>query len=733
MPRRRPPDPRQLLLPAGPPRAPSFARVFEVDPTHRVALTPGLALAFRADYREALRAVREAGDHREARAARDAVRDLGAVYFAYMAALQASLRAPDVRPEVADQFMRGVLLSRLAFTVPFDEARDTVGRRVAYGSFVRARGPWEVMAWRAASRAFENLERYAGNLPRTLHLAREERVMVAGVPVGVGSMARATAARAIDVLDAALRILREQRRVPWLLSRLPPIAITSECERSGVTMQGEYDPATRRILICAGSMLGATPLAVAHTIAHEAGHHLWRTSLSDAAQDAWRREVALAVERVPVRAVLALWPEGDTLDDVVRRLRTLNPPLSLALQGAHERGSLRGWTKREAWTAWLARDPNAAVDLSSAPVSAYGAKDPEEAFCEALGLLAAYGLRAVLPEVAQWLRAVVPAVRPKGNRRPMPRKRNSAIARRGEGDDAEPARTTADHWTDPAVIEAARIAESVQRGYNRRMGAGNFGVGYRADTPSGPRLVKLPAEHNLHEQPWSRAQQTAHIMHEAGVANELSALGYSLIPRGVYTEWGGGTPAFVREFGEPVTSLTPAEYGAVEAELLSIERDHGWMVVDELQLYRRPDGSVYVGDVGLWQPPPRAKRAWSLRWSGLHRYLEDLQRRTLPGLAMRPRDARWVAPAPGYEHVDRIPVATLPLLVGHAERIREHAAQTSRKALALSQSFAVRAARSLIQGVSERDAHGIHTPDTVRAALPIAHEVAALPEDEDDE
>lgn len=733
MPRRRPSDTRQLLLPERPRSAPSFARVFEVDPAHSVALTPELARAFHNDYREALRAVREANDYREARAARDAMRDLGAVYFAYMDALKAALRAPDVRPEVADQFMRGVLLSRLAFTVPLEDAHDPVGRRVAYGNLLRARGAWELMAWRAASRAFENLERYAGNLPRTLHLHREERVVIAGVPVGVGPMDRATAAGALDVLGAALRILREQRRVPWLPDRLPPLSLTADCTRRDVRMQGEYDPTTRRVALCAGWMLDATPLAVAHTIAHEAGHHLWHTSLSDAAQDAWRREVASAVQRVPVRAILALWPEGDTLTDVVRRLRTLNPPLSLALQGAQEHGTLRGWTKREAWSAWLARDPNAAVDLSSAPVSAYGAQDPEEAFCDALGLLAAYGPRTVLPEVAQWLRAVVPAVRPKGNRRPLPRKRNSAVARRVEGDDVEPAHTTPDHWTDPAVIEAARIAESVQRGYNRRMGAGYFGVGYRADTPSGPRLVKLAAEHNLHEQPWSRAQQTANILHEAGVANELAALGYSVIPRGVYTEWGGGTPAFVREFGEPVTSITPAEYAALEAELLSIERDHGWMVVDDLQLYRRPDGSVFVGDVGIWQPPPRAKRSWSTQWSNLHRYLEDLQQRTLPGLAERPRDARWVAPTRGHEHVDRVPVATLPLLVSSADRIREHAALTSPKARASSQWFAVRAAKSLIQGITERDAHGIPTPDAVRAAIPLAREIAALPEDDDDD
>lgn len=65
----------------------------------------------------------------------------------------------------------------------------------------------------------------------------------------------------------------------------------------------------------------------------------------------------------------------------------------------------------------------------------------------------------------------------------------------------------------------------------------------------------------------------------------------------------GATPAFVREWGEPVRSLTPAQYASLETELLAIERRERWIVQDALLVFARPDGTVFVGDVGYWHAP----------------------------------------------------------------------------------------------------------------------------------
>lgn len=326
------------------------------------------------------------------------------------------------------------------------------------------------------------------------------------------------------------------------------------------------------------------------------------------------------------------------------------------------------------------------------------------------------------------------------------RKPNSAVARRYErrevydigrdewGEETRqrrieevdtPAHVTDDHWTDPAVIEARELAEELRWEHHTLLGSGNFGVAYRArGTP--PRVAKMPAAHNLHGQPWGRDAQRHNILHEAGVANELTALGYSVVPRGVYTEWGGGTPTFVREYGEPVTMLTPAEYGDLEAQLVSIERDQRWRVEDDLQLYRRPDGSVFVADVGVWQAPSGHTKTWSSLDSSLDHKLGDVQQRFLPGLDVREPGKH--PPHKGYEYTLRVPVPTLARLADYADSIVSHtqAGRYEGKRGAAHLRIDAREARELLSSFLHRDELGIPTPANVRAAVPIAEHILQM-------
>lgn len=204
-----------------------------------------------------------------------------------------------------------------------------------------------------------------------------------------------------------------------------------------------------------------------------------------------------------------------------------------------------------------------------------------------------------------------------------------------------PARVTRGHWRSPSTKEAIAIAERVgvdsyrlrngEYGRARHLGAGNFGIAYLVEADDGPRVVKVPAATNIHQRPWSREEQTRNLLHEAGVANELGRKGFGCIPRTVFVRYGGGTPALVREYGEPVTSLSGPEYAALEKELVAIERKHGWHVADELSLYRRANGTVFVGDVGFWQAPkPRARgekrRPWRDMESSLTFLLDQAQK-----------------------------------------------------------------------------------------------------------
>ncbi len=303
--------------------------MFGGDATERIPLTPALVEAFRRAYLAAITAARNAGDYREALRARDTLAELAATYGAYLRGLRAGLDAAGIAPKAVASFVAKVSLAPGVFSPPIEERSLAAWQRDAFQTFTRRRGEWERAAWSRAQVAFADLASLASSRPVTLYVARAERVVVEGVSVGLRPMAERTAARALDVLAEALRLLRVQRRVPWLLARMPPLVLTVECVSDGVRVAGGYEPSRRTVEVCASLAADETPRELARTLAHEAGHHVWRTSLSGAAQAAW---------------------------EAFRK-------------GGH----------------WI---------------SDYAQKNAEEAFCEALGLLAAYGPRAVGAEVA---------------------------------------------------------------------------------------------------------------------------------------------------------------------------------------------------------------------------------------------------------------------------------------------------------------------------------------------
>ncbi|MEO8071309.1 MAG: hypothetical protein ABI652_07890, partial [Acidobacteriota bacterium] len=161
--------------------------------------------------------------------------------------------------------------------------------------------------------------------------------------------------------------------------------------------------------------------------------------------------------------------------------------------------------------------------------------------------------------------------------------------------DTEPL-TTLGHHALPDTRAAVQIAEAA-RAQNNRLGQGNFGIVYRVDTSAGPFAVKVPAYASIHGEPWSPAEQLHNFKHEAGVSNTIARMGYAdLMPNNRFVELHDGLIAIVREYGEPVKSLSLAEFVRIEEMLTKLDRKYFWEPHDDLQLYRRTDGSVYVAD-----------------------------------------------------------------------------------------------------------------------------------------
>lgn len=296
---------------------------------------------------------------------------------------------------------------------------------------------------------------------------------------------------------------------------------------------------------------------------------------------------------------------------------------------------------------------------------------------------------------------------------------------------------TEGHFELPEVRRAAEVASWVTNqswrprdapwGKANYLGQGNFGVAWEAESPEGETfVVKLPAAHDIHWRAWPRDSQRENLVHEAGVANELEARHPGLVPRTVYTEFMGGTPAIVREYGEPVASITPEEYGALERELLDVEREEGWRVGnDDVILYRRPDGSLFIGDVGFWRAPTPGGAPWDVQNTALDGELGVMQRRYLASL---PVDEDAVA-SPGEEWRRRRGFTTLAMMVAAVDGVRREHATLAKDPDLVWPTWS----RLLLRSIRDRAAAGLRElPPEVAEVVPLAEAVdrAAPPEDE---
>jgi hypothetical protein len=172
----------------------------------------------------------------------------------------------------------------------------------------------------------------------------------------------------------------------------------------------------------------------------------------------------------------------------------------------------------------------------------------------------------------------------------------------------------------PEVVAAGRVAADVLRA-GHLLGTGNFGQVFG----HGQRAVKVPAHTNMRGDVWSKQNVEPYLIHEAGVANELAARGHSVVPTVVLTRTPDGTLALLRELGAPPGVVTAAELGQIEAQLEAVEAD-GWDVDDELAVFRRQDGSLFVADVGWWRPRLRPRGSSPMDASDLPSLLYYLAR-----------------------------------------------------------------------------------------------------------
>lgn len=184
-----------------------------------------------------------------------------------------------------------------------------------------------------------------------------------------------------------------QRLYPLLLKKKIPIIVNFE---KNLDDGGRYE---RNSLRLAPMAFGKNPKEITHVIAHEMGHHIYRTVLPGRSHSWWRSLINGDYKEFDLDRLMRIWdqhPNAKFLSSLEDRIRDTDPVLALQIETINRFPRKFGgldMPSREEMEAFRASGKK--LRLPEHPITDYAAKNPEESFCEILGLWIAYGPRAV--------------------------------------------------------------------------------------------------------------------------------------------------------------------------------------------------------------------------------------------------------------------------------------------------------------------------------------------------
>jgi hypothetical protein len=293
--------------------------------------------------------------------------------------------------------------------LPLEYSDEYYSEAARFSNYEREVGAWEARLrtkaqkfWKAAKEALS----YQTS-PVEVKVPDRNRLVMEGFQIEVVDYDpnEQWQSEALPKLKEALRRYRRNaaKTVPWMLKHQLPLEVSFGAKLDeGGRYRGED------IFISLLSVMTGNPDNAVKTLAHEMGHHMFKL-LSGSAKEFWNTAIRQDYGPLPLLDVLSVWPTSMRWSsDFVEMMAEKDPVLALQVDviswGHGERSE---WNERDDFqSAYDSGTPT--VTVSRSPVTGYAGKNPEEAFCEALGLLVAYGPRAVLPLVRHWLEIVIP-------------------------------------------------------------------------------------------------------------------------------------------------------------------------------------------------------------------------------------------------------------------------------------------------------------------------------------
>jgi len=324
----------------------------------------------------------------------------------------------------------------MEFSMPISKADSYYTEEMRFAKFQEELPKWEARVKRKALLAWKTLNNFVewyaleGELPAkpfTVDVPIPESVMMEGFSVTLSGHDHVKkSAEYIELFRAGLKVYRAKASAvyPWLIQNQLPLVLDF---KAGMDIGGLYE----RDHIRLNGYQSGNPEHVAHVLAHEMSHHRYR-SIGRAAQDYWERMIIGDLGELDLKTLTEKYPDKyHTWDNkyiknespfLYQQLNSLqhSPSVPKAVKDANDIGDIREYLEKGGQTK---------VTIVRHPISGYASKNPEEAFCEALGYLVAFGPSRVPDIVLGWLKDILLSVKTASRIAHRPIKVDEAVVR----------------------------------------------------------------------------------------------------------------------------------------------------------------------------------------------------------------------------------------------------------------------------------------------------------------
>lgn len=276
---------------------------------------------------------------------------------------------------------------------------------------------WAARVRRKARKAWDEINRltqwaeswYGGKEPVVVIEPETRRVSVEGFQTIFRGFEDSPYQDEIETLREGLRLYRKlaSQRAPFLLKYNLPIIVQWTFEPTAPRDAAAFYE--RGEIHITPWVIGKDLRDFVRVMAHETGHHIYRTMSRESSQ-AWYRFILSDYRDLDLREALKTLRSLSARTVIGDKVRDSDPILYLQLSSLLNDVRYKHWNlfTPDAIEDHLRAGKDVKVRVPTHPITGYAGKNPEEAFCEALGMLVAYGPRAVLGPVRQFLSAILP-------------------------------------------------------------------------------------------------------------------------------------------------------------------------------------------------------------------------------------------------------------------------------------------------------------------------------------